>query len=303
MQEKTEKPLHEIVLDILYFQNTERATEMKPIDVLWKIDNPEISERQIREVLDWLVRQRDVEVYAGKYSLNRAAFLELKQQHQKVDKKHIKNKPKAQKTVEKTEKLKKVVQKAPPKPKETAKTFFQEKQQESVPSQKREPIETTPIHTIQKRKFPFALVFSVLLFVGFIAFFFQYFLEDTSVIQAENQRPEQVLWEHFEPKSLYLSKGEELEDLRKSIENGFYRQNKNNQQIKKTFQQLQKSIEKQEEAFENLLKSQKKQTQEKHQFTQKYFKDITVLFFIGFLLMFFISLYFFLEIRKLKRLE
>ncbi|USD26864.1 DUF5457 domain-containing protein [Flagellimonas marinaquae] len=69
-------PLHEIVLKIMYLENVQKAAEMAPKDVLWRINNPEISERQIREVLDWLVMHNKVNLYLGKYSLDRIAFLE-----------------------------------------------------------------------------------------------------------------------------------------------------------------------------------------------------------------------------------
>lgn len=92
----TDEPLHEIVLKILFFEDTEKAAKMTAENVLWKIDNPEISERQVREVLDWLVRQKRVELYLGKYSLDRIEFLEQKEifENQKVDEKKINLKPK-----------------------------------------------------------------------------------------------------------------------------------------------------------------------------------------------------------------
>ncbi|NDV17754.1 hypothetical protein GO009_17200 [Muricauda sp. TY007] len=69
-------PLHEVVLKIMYLENVHKAAEMAPKDVLWRINNPEISERQIREVLDWLVLHKKVNLYLGKYSLDRVTFLE-----------------------------------------------------------------------------------------------------------------------------------------------------------------------------------------------------------------------------------
>ncbi len=69
-------PLHEVVLKIMYLENVHKAAEMAPKDVLWRINNPEISERQIREVLDWLVLHKKVNLYLGKYSLDRITFLE-----------------------------------------------------------------------------------------------------------------------------------------------------------------------------------------------------------------------------------
>ncbi len=77
----TEIPLHEVVLKVMFLENTERAAEMTSQDILWKIENPEISERQVREVLEWLVHHKKVSYYAGKYNLDRYEFLEIKQNY------------------------------------------------------------------------------------------------------------------------------------------------------------------------------------------------------------------------------
>ncbi|WP_196892310.1 DUF5457 domain-containing protein [Aureivirga marina] len=74
----TKAPLHEVVLRIMFHQNKKKAEYMSVNDILWKIDNPDIAERQIKEVLDWLVHHRKVEVYLGKYCLDRVEFLEQK---------------------------------------------------------------------------------------------------------------------------------------------------------------------------------------------------------------------------------
>ena len=79
MSSITNLPLHEVVLKIMFFENMEKAAQMKAEDVLWKIDNPEISERQVRDVLDWLVHQKKAELYLGKYSIDRVEFLEQKE--------------------------------------------------------------------------------------------------------------------------------------------------------------------------------------------------------------------------------
>lgn len=76
MSTPTELPIHEVVLKIMYNTSREKPVGLTAADVLWKIDNPEITERYIREVLDWLVRQKRVELYLDKYSLDRYEFLE-----------------------------------------------------------------------------------------------------------------------------------------------------------------------------------------------------------------------------------
>ncbi len=53
-----EKPLHEVILDIMYFKDTEKPFAFTSEDIFWQMKDPNISERQIIEVLDWLVVQK-----------------------------------------------------------------------------------------------------------------------------------------------------------------------------------------------------------------------------------------------------
>ncbi len=82
---KSEKPLHVLVLEIMYFSNVEKPIAVSANDILWKIDNPEITERHLKEVLDWLVHKKEVTVYLGKYTLDRYAYLALKEQYNNTD--------------------------------------------------------------------------------------------------------------------------------------------------------------------------------------------------------------------------
>ncbi|MCG8697554.1 MAG: DUF5457 domain-containing protein, partial [Bacteroidales bacterium] len=84
MAVKTELPIHDVILRIMYLEDMEKPKEMSPKDVLWKIDNPEITERYIREVLDWLVREKKVNSYLDKYTLERYEFLELKKKYGEI---------------------------------------------------------------------------------------------------------------------------------------------------------------------------------------------------------------------------
>ncbi len=93
MRGKTkEKPLHEIVLDILYYENTEKPTSLTPEDIFLFIKDSDVNERKIREVLDWLVLQKRVVVQFGKYQLDKYEFIERANQE-----KQIKRKPKEKK--------------------------------------------------------------------------------------------------------------------------------------------------------------------------------------------------------------
>lgn len=93
---KEEIPLHETVLKIMFDANSEKPAEMTSNDVFWKISDPAVSERNIAEVLTWLVGQRKVDHFAGKYSLDRFEFLEQKNAKKvevKSDVKPAKTKP------------------------------------------------------------------------------------------------------------------------------------------------------------------------------------------------------------------
>jgi|GEM_PF-3018927 len=78
MNTSTDLPIHEVILKIMYNEGRDKPKELKVEDILWKIDNPEITERYVREVLNWLVREKRVEVYLDKYSLDRIEFLAQK---------------------------------------------------------------------------------------------------------------------------------------------------------------------------------------------------------------------------------
>ncbi|PKH52827.1 hypothetical protein CXF68_19940 [Tenacibaculum sp. Bg11-29] len=78
MSTPTVLPIHEVILKIMYNADREKPIGLTSSDILWKIDNPEITERYVREVLGWLVRERKVKLYLEKYSLDRHEFLTQK---------------------------------------------------------------------------------------------------------------------------------------------------------------------------------------------------------------------------------
>ncbi|WP_194765656.1 DUF5457 domain-containing protein [Tamlana sp. I1] len=82
MSKATELPIHEVIVKIMFNADREKPMGLSASDVLWKIDNPEVSERHIREVLDWLVREKRVKLYLDKYSLDRYEFLDQKAKHE-----------------------------------------------------------------------------------------------------------------------------------------------------------------------------------------------------------------------------
>lgn len=89
MSTPTDLPIHEVILKIMYKTDREKPIGLTTADILWKIDNPEITERYVREVLDWLVRERKVKLYLEKYSLDRYEFLEQKAKNQEEDEEEV----------------------------------------------------------------------------------------------------------------------------------------------------------------------------------------------------------------------
>jgi len=76
---KTDLPLHDVVLTIMFDGNEEKPVPFTSENILWRIDNPEISERDVKEVLDWLVIQRRVKYHIGQYTMDRYEFLDQKE--------------------------------------------------------------------------------------------------------------------------------------------------------------------------------------------------------------------------------
>lgn len=80
-----EKPLHEVILDIMYFKNTEKPATFTPEDIFWQMKDPDISERQIKEVLDWLVREKKAEQRFGKYQIDKYEFVDMANKYKEED--------------------------------------------------------------------------------------------------------------------------------------------------------------------------------------------------------------------------
>lgn len=89
MSTPTVLPIHEVILKIMYNADREKPIGLTSLDILWKIDNPEITERYVREVLGWLVRERKVKLYLEKYSLDRHEFLAQKVKNEEEEEEEV----------------------------------------------------------------------------------------------------------------------------------------------------------------------------------------------------------------------
>ncbi|MEM0940698.1 MAG: DUF5457 domain-containing protein [Bacteroidota bacterium] len=72
------RPLHEIVLEVMFKISPSKPVGVSVSDVFWGIDIPELTEREVKEVMEWLVHKRQITRYIDKYHLDRPAYLELK---------------------------------------------------------------------------------------------------------------------------------------------------------------------------------------------------------------------------------
>lgn len=80
-----EKPLHEVILDIMFFKDTDKPASFTAEDIFWQMKDPDISERQIKEVLDWLVRKKKAEQRFGKYQIDKYEFVDMANKYEQEE--------------------------------------------------------------------------------------------------------------------------------------------------------------------------------------------------------------------------
>jgi hypothetical protein len=229
----TDLPLHEVVLKIMFHENMEKAVPMKPEDVLWRIDNPEISERQVREVLDWLVRQKKAELYLGKYSIDRIEFLEQKELYEQTLKESENQQEKgSKKRSEKPTKTKNTL-KITPKPAPKRSTFNKDT------PQKRKTFYLNP-PKVKRNKYHIYLLILGLLAFTYLSYTFLDLEHTFDSSKTLEQHPKTIINIIDKPKSLYVSKDDlYTESEKNAISNSFSRQNTINKATVKEFNRLQ----------------------------------------------------------------
>ena len=75
--EPTRDQLQAEVLEILYQKSLNRPTWVSCPEVYWNIQNTKVSERSVKEVLDWLVKNDLVLHQADKYQIDKREFLDM----------------------------------------------------------------------------------------------------------------------------------------------------------------------------------------------------------------------------------
>ena len=74
----SQEPLHETVLRVVFLVNPDRPVPMSTDEIFWKVEIPHLSMVKLKEVLEWLIRQGDMDKDLSKYVLSRHKFFELK---------------------------------------------------------------------------------------------------------------------------------------------------------------------------------------------------------------------------------
>jgi hypothetical protein len=73
------KPLHEVILEMFYFESKDKPCKLSKKEVFWKFKDPSVSEFQIEEVLNWMVYNKKLNEDLGYYSLDKYQALEIEE--------------------------------------------------------------------------------------------------------------------------------------------------------------------------------------------------------------------------------
>ncbi|WP_239466149.1 DUF5457 domain-containing protein [Bacteroides gallinaceum] len=75
--EPTKEQLQEEIMEILYQKSLQKPLWVTCSEVYWNIKNIKVSERSVREALDWLVKNDVVICQAEKYQISKREFIEM----------------------------------------------------------------------------------------------------------------------------------------------------------------------------------------------------------------------------------
>ena len=84
------KPLHEIILEMFYFESKDKPCKLTAGEVYWKFKDPSVSEFQIEEVLNWMVRNKKLNENLGYYTLDKHEALALDEKFEQEKEAEIK---------------------------------------------------------------------------------------------------------------------------------------------------------------------------------------------------------------------
>lgn len=80
----SKKELEEAVLAVLYDKSQDRPLWVNASEVYWSLPFAEVSEGEVAGMLAWLVEERRVKLYLGKYQLSKDEQIRLKAQRQEL---------------------------------------------------------------------------------------------------------------------------------------------------------------------------------------------------------------------------
>lgn len=80
----SKKELEEAVLAVLYDKSQDRPLWVNASEVYWSLPFAEVSEGEVAGMLAWLVEERRVTLYLGKYQLSKDEQIRLKAQRQEL---------------------------------------------------------------------------------------------------------------------------------------------------------------------------------------------------------------------------
>ena len=80
----SKKELEEAVLAVLYDKSQDRPLWVNASEVYWSLPFAEVSEGVVAGMLAWLVEERRVKLYLGKYQLSKDEQIRLKAQRQEL---------------------------------------------------------------------------------------------------------------------------------------------------------------------------------------------------------------------------
>lgn len=75
--EQTKEQLQKEIMEILYTKSLVKPIWITRSEVYWNIQNIKVTERSVREALDWLVKNEVVLYQGDKYQINKREFIEM----------------------------------------------------------------------------------------------------------------------------------------------------------------------------------------------------------------------------------
>lgn len=75
--EPTKEQLQEEIMEILYQKSLQKPLWVTCSEIYWNIKNIKVSERSVREALDWLVKNDVIICQAEKYQISKREFIEM----------------------------------------------------------------------------------------------------------------------------------------------------------------------------------------------------------------------------------